>query len=125
MNKSDLKQGFSIFGNKGNLVSDNCHICQDGMFSTTLCRTPMLSTNWARITEHQTIGCPKCLEIYEQQTKTQWLAYSDYFQQMESGVHGSFSKSLAGAWLCADNGNRRKLVEAFPDHFPVGKYIYV
>jgi hypothetical protein len=32
-----------------------------GGTSGTLCSTPMLATNWARIWEHENVGCPDCL----------------------------------------------------------------
>lgn len=62
--KSDLKPGYSIFGNKGNVWNNACHISKDGHSSTTLCGVPMLSSNWARIEDVQEIGCPDCLGIY-------------------------------------------------------------
>ena len=68
MKVTDLKNGFSLFGNKGAVWSNECHISKDGDFSgRALCGTPMLSTNWGRIMEVQEIGCPKCLEAYAKQ----------------------------------------------------------
>jgi hypothetical protein len=32
-----------------------------------LCGTPALSTNWARIKEVNTIGCPECLSRYNKE----------------------------------------------------------
>lgn len=64
INKSDLKRGYSIFGNKGSVWSNACHISLDGHSSTTLCGVPMLSNNWARIEDVQEIGCAKCIAIY-------------------------------------------------------------
>jgi Txe/YoeB family toxin of Txe-Axe toxin-antitoxin module len=55
-------------------------------------------------------------------TENEWYGYSEYFTQMKSGMHGSFSRSLSEAWLNADNSNRIKLVEAFPNIFPQNKY---
>jgi hypothetical protein len=69
MNKNNLKQGYYIFGNKGNVWSNNAHIFQTGT-SLTLCGVPMLSTNWAKIDDVQEIGCNKCLEIYNEKMKT-------------------------------------------------------
>ena len=60
---SDLKPGHMIFGNKGNVWNDTAHIYKSG--EGNLCGTPALSTNWARIEEVKTIGCPKCLELYQ------------------------------------------------------------
>lgn len=65
MEKSQLKQGYYIFGNKGNVWNNECHISEaDASKGTTLCGVPMLSNNWARIQEIQNIGCTKCLKIY-------------------------------------------------------------
>ena len=50
--------------------------------------------------------------------KKEWFGYSEYFEQMKRGMHGSFSKSLAEAWMNASFSNRKILVEAFPDLFP-------
>jgi hypothetical protein len=62
VNVSDLKPGYSIFGNKGNVWNDTAHIYKSG--EGNLCGTPALSTNWARIEDVQTIGCPRCLDKY-------------------------------------------------------------
>jgi hypothetical protein len=63
VNVSDLKTGYSIFGNKGNVWNDTAHIYKSG--EGNLCGTPALSTNWARIEEVKTIGCPECLKRYQ------------------------------------------------------------
>ena len=63
VNVSDLKPGHMIFGNKGNVWGDTAHIYKSG--EGNLCGTPALSTNWARIEEVKTIGCPRCLELYK------------------------------------------------------------
>ena len=65
VNVSDLKPGHMIFGNKGNVWNDTAHIFKSG--EGNLCGTPALSTNWARIEEVKTIGCPKCLVRYNNQ----------------------------------------------------------
>jgi hypothetical protein len=62
VNVADLKPGHMIFGNKGNVWGDTAHIYTSG--EGNLCGTPALSTNWARIEEVKTIGCPRCLELY-------------------------------------------------------------
>lgn len=65
MKASNLKNPFYQFGNKGAVWSNETHIAESGSFSgTTLCGTPMLSSNWASIEEHPTIGCKKCLAVY-------------------------------------------------------------
>ena len=48
----------------------------------------------------------------------EWFAHTNYSLQMKNGTHGSFSQSLYNAWVCAACSNRKKLVEAFPEHFP-------
>ena len=63
VNVSDLKTGYSIFGNKGNVWGDTAHIYKSG--EGNLCGTPALSNNWARIEEVKTIGCPECLKRYK------------------------------------------------------------
>jgi hypothetical protein len=69
MKTSELKSNFYMFGNKGAVWSNKAHIAQSGIFSgTTLCETPMLSTNWARIEEVKEIGCPECLAKYKELT---------------------------------------------------------
>lgn len=50
-----------LFGNKGNVWSDEIHIGVSGR-STTLCDTPMLSSNWASIEKMKHASCPKCLD---------------------------------------------------------------
>lgn len=62
MNISELKSGYSIFGNKGNVWNGSAHIYGNG--EGNLCGTPALSSNWAKIENVQMIGCPKCLEAY-------------------------------------------------------------
>ena len=66
MKVSELKESYHMFGNKGNVWDNTAHIAESGFSGRTLCETPMLSTNWARIEEVQEIGCPECLEVYKQ-----------------------------------------------------------
>jgi hypothetical protein len=67
MNIKNLAKNQMIFGNKGAVWSNRCHIyeSQKGI----LCGTPALSTNWARIEGVKEIGCPKCLEIVQTQSQ--------------------------------------------------------
>ena len=67
MNVSDLKQGYHMFGNKGNLWNNTAHIAKSGFDGRTLCGTPMLSTNWCKIEDVQHIGCPECLAKYNKE----------------------------------------------------------
>jgi hypothetical protein len=63
MNKKDLKSGYSIYGNKGNVWSNTSHIYKSG--TGNLCGTPALSNNWAVIEGVEHIGCPNCLTKYK------------------------------------------------------------
>jgi len=65
VNVADLKPGYSIFGNKGNVWNNTAHISKSDFSGRTLCGVPMLSSNWARIEEVKTIGCQRCLELYK------------------------------------------------------------
>jgi len=64
MQVKDLKPNFSIFGNKGNVWSNTAHIYKSG--TGNLCGTPALSSNWARLSGLETVGCPQCLAIYSE-----------------------------------------------------------
>jgi hypothetical protein len=63
MNTKDLKSGYSIYGNKGNVWNNTAHIYKSG--TGNLCGTPALASNWAKIEGVEHIGCEKCLEQYE------------------------------------------------------------
>ena len=66
MNAENLKSPFYQFGNKGAVWSNKTHIAtSDSPTPTTLCGTPMLSSNWAKIENHPTIGCKQCLKLAE------------------------------------------------------------
>lgn len=65
----DLKSNHYIFGNKGNVWSNECHIAEQGFSGRTMCGVPMLSNNWARIEKIDVIGCQECIEIYCNQNK--------------------------------------------------------
>jgi len=62
---ADLKPNYSIFGNKGTVWSNTAHIYKSGQGN--LCGTPALSSNWARIENMTHVGCPECLEKYNEQ----------------------------------------------------------
>ena len=64
INVSDLKTGYYVFGNKGNVWGNTAHIAKSDFSGRTLCGVPMLSSNWARIEGVDTIGCPECLARY-------------------------------------------------------------
>jgi hypothetical protein len=63
MKISELKKGYSIFGNKGNVWSNTAHIYESG--KGNLCGTPALSSNWASIEKVEQIGCKECLKKYQ------------------------------------------------------------
>jgi hypothetical protein len=62
--KTELKSGYSIFGNKGNVWSNTAHIYQSG--NGNLCGTPALSSNHAGYAGIDA-GCEKCCAIYKEQ----------------------------------------------------------
>lgn len=65
-----LENGFSLFGNKGNVWTNTAHISKDGaMTGRTLCGTPMLSHNWVRIEGITEPGCEECIKLYEEELK--------------------------------------------------------
>jgi hypothetical protein len=67
MTAEKLKTSYYIFGNKGNVWNDKCHIAKAGDFTgRTLCGVPMLSSNWAKIEQVSHIGCEECNKIYNE-----------------------------------------------------------
>lgn len=62
-----LKEGFYIYGNKGNVWNNTAHIYKP--FVGNLCGTPALATNWAQISGVTQIGCPACIQSYESLTQ--------------------------------------------------------
>ena len=65
MKVNELKKNYYMFGNKGAVWSNKVHIAKSGDYGT-LCGTPMLSNNWARIEQVEHIGCPECLAKYNE-----------------------------------------------------------
>ena len=67
---SELMSGYFLFGNKGAMWSNECHIANSRYDGRTLCGTPMLSSNYASSVEwreqYNVTGarCPKCIEAY-------------------------------------------------------------
>lgn len=57
------KNGYYLFGGKGDVWSDTAHLSHGGM-ATTLCGRPMLSTNWVRINEVNEVGCDECSRLF-------------------------------------------------------------
>lgn len=60
----DLKSGYIVFGNKGDVWNNNSHIFKGG--EGVLCGIPALSTNWSMYEGVTEIGCQKCIEKYNQ-----------------------------------------------------------
>ena len=58
------KNGYYLFGGKGDVWSDTAHLSNGGM-ATTLCGRPMLSTNWVRINEVNEVGCDECSRLFD------------------------------------------------------------
>lgn len=66
-----------MFGNKGAMWNNEAHIAKSGVMNgTTLCGTPMLSTNHCRLNDVQEIGCKECLKEYEKQILNSFKQYS-------------------------------------------------
>jgi len=57
------KNGYYLFGGKGDVWSNTAHLSHGGM-PTTLCGRPMLSTNWVRIEGVNEVGCPDCSKFF-------------------------------------------------------------
>ena len=58
------KNGYYLFGGKGDVWSNTAHLSHGGM-ATTLCGRPMLSTNWVRINEVKEVGCDECSRVFD------------------------------------------------------------
>ena len=63
MKQKELNSKYYLYGNKGAVWSNKVHIAKSGQMGT-LCGTPMLSSNWARIEDIDHAGCPNCLLAY-------------------------------------------------------------
>lgn len=58
---------YYLFGNMGAVWSKEAHIAESGSFSgTTLCGTPMLSSNHVRNHGVEEAQCGKCITIYKE-----------------------------------------------------------
>jgi hypothetical protein len=57
---------YYIFGNKGAVWTNKAHAAKSGD-TGTLCGTPMLSSNWAKIEGVTEVGCPECLRRLEEE----------------------------------------------------------
>jgi len=58
------KNGYCLFGGKGDVWSKTAHLSHGGM-PTTLCGRPMLSTNWVGINEVQEVRCSECSRLFD------------------------------------------------------------
>ncbi len=64
INEKELKSGYMIYGNKGNVWSNTAHIYKSG--TGNLCGTPALATNHARLNGVEVAGCKECCKIYSE-----------------------------------------------------------
>ena len=64
----NLKDSYYMFGNKGAVWDNKAHIAGGpNRRAETLCGTPMLSSNHARLQDVQECGCPECIRIYNEE----------------------------------------------------------
>lgn len=64
--EKDLPSNMSLYGNKGALWENKAHISAPGGL---LCGTPALATNHAKLNGLTEIGCPKCIEKFNELNK--------------------------------------------------------
>jgi hypothetical protein len=62
--KFNLKKGYTVFGNRGNVYSNTAHIYKSG--KGNLCKTPALSFNYADELGMDA-GCEACCRIYKKE----------------------------------------------------------
>lgn len=67
VNIKTLGNEFSIFGNKGNVWSNTAHAYKSGVGN--LCGTPALSTNHAKHSGIEEVGCTECLKVLKNEAK--------------------------------------------------------
>jgi hypothetical protein len=106
MKVSELKSGYHLFGNKGNVWNNNAHISKSGE-PVTMCDTPMLSTNWARIEEVKIIGCSECLEKYNNELKEE-----DLGPEYDSAGFTEDDRIVNGQYMVII-GNNESIIELF------------
>lgn len=63
----ELGKGYYLFGGRGDVECDTVHIMSAG---TTLCGVAGLSSNHAKISGVDYAGCPECIQLYKNETKT-------------------------------------------------------
>ena len=59
IHETELKSGYFIYGNKGNVWENTSHIYKSG--TGNLCGTPALSSNHAHYEGIEEVGCVDCL----------------------------------------------------------------
>ena len=62
--KFNLKKGYTVFGNRGNVYSNTAHTYKAGVGN--LCKTPALSFNYADELGMDA-GCETCCRIYRKE----------------------------------------------------------
>lgn len=61
--KTVLREGYYLFGGRGDVWEDTAHIAKSGSH-TTMCGKSMLSSNWVRLEGIENAGCAECLKLY-------------------------------------------------------------
>ena len=61
IHETELKSGYFIYGNKGNVWENTSHNYKSG--TCNLCGTPALSSNHARMSGIEEVGCEECLKV--------------------------------------------------------------
>jgi hypothetical protein len=64
LHSKDLVRGYYLFGGKGDVWGGTAHIAKASE-SGTLCKKPMLSTNWVKLMDVEEAGCPDCINEYK------------------------------------------------------------
>ena len=67
INKTELKENYHLFGNKGNVWNNTAHIYKNGQGN--LCGTPALSTNHVKLVGVEVAGCEQCCKAYKEEIK--------------------------------------------------------
>ena len=70
INETELKSGYMIYGNKGNVWENTAHIYEFN--KGNLCGTPALATNHARLQGVTVAGCVKCSKEYSELMEHQY-----------------------------------------------------
>lgn len=84
-----------LFGNKGAVWSKEVHIAVSDFSGTTLCGTPMLSSNHAAFEKVETPGCLDCIEKFMDKKLKEWYqAGKKHYAEEGKHREGSFKEFL-------------------------------